>query len=46
MDKLKYIADSFQLSLKFVFESLPPDEFIVQQIIDEANFINYLSRAV
>ena len=43
---VKYIADSFQSALKFALENFSPDEFIVQQNIDETNFINYLSRAV
>lgn len=43
---VKHSSDSFETALSWAVKSLPVDEFIVQQIIDPNDQVNFLRCAV
>lgn len=45
-NQVQHVADSFDNALKFAISHFPPNEFIVQQVIDEASTISFLYFAV
>lgn len=44
--KISNVYDSFESALMFAVSKFPPNEFIIQQVIDENNRINFIRSAV
>ena len=44
--KLQKTFDQFDVALQFAADHFPNDEFIVQQVVDESEEINFSLRAV
>lgn len=44
--QVKHLADTFQAALKYAVENFGANDFVVQQIIDETKFVNFLAKAV
>ncbi len=44
-EEIKGAYDSFDLALNFAVANFPPSEFIIQQVIDESECINFICSA-